>query len=126
MSLNEEILRIEKEEARLARRKEELAAELEKKNEQRTKLEDLYKASGYANPKDLVEALIDLYAIRVTKRLRGTNLTRRKRTKITPELRAAVKKEVKSGVSMNQASKKFAISYAVVAKIMKGAYDKSK
>ena len=47
---------------------------------------------------------------------------RRKRTKITAGLRDTVLKALKGGMSKNAASKKFALSYAVVTKMEKGVY----
>jgi len=51
---------------------------------------------------------------------------RRKRTKITAELRDAVKKRVAGGVSMNRASQEFGLSYAVVITMVRGHYAKLK
>ena len=47
---------------------------------------------------------------------------RRKRTKITAGLRDTVLKALNGGMSKNAASKKFALSYAVVTKMEKGVY----
>jgi transposase len=114
---------IEKEEERLAQRKKSLLDEEKRLKEERTKLEQLYKQSGYKTPKALVEALASHYNVRVGGRTKS-GAPRRKRTKITPQLRDAVKKAVKGGMSMNQAAKEFQISYAVVSKMVKGGYDK--
>ncbi len=51
---------------------------------------------------------------------------RRKRTKITAALRDSVLKAIKGGTSKNAASKKFALSYAVVTKMEKGVYNSLK
>ncbi len=51
---------------------------------------------------------------------------RRKRTKITAGLRDTVLKALKDGTSKNAASKKFALSYAVVTKMEKGVYSSLK
>ncbi len=50
----------------------------------------------------------------------------RKRTKITAGLRDTVLKALKDGTSKNAASKKFALSYAVVTKMEKGVYSSLK
>lgn len=128
MSIRNELKKLEKEEARLARQKKQLEDELKKKAEESAKLQKLVKSSGYSSAKELVDALVDEFGLR---RPRGTGAAaaktgRRKRTKVTPELRDRVKKDIKGGMSMNQASKNYEISYAVIAKINNGAYDSLK
>lgn len=90
------------------------------------KLDSLVKSSGFPSAKALVEALIDKYNLRLSRKKGGSTAKKRTRTTVTKELRDAVKKEVKGGTSMNAASKQFGISYVVVSKIMKGSYDKLK
>jgi len=126
MNIDSELKSLKKEEARLAKKKKELLDKKKEKEAQEAKLESLYKNSGFSSPKALVEALIDKYNVRITKRRGVSAPKKRTRTTVTKELRDAVKKEVKSGTSMNAASKKFGISYVVVSKIVKGAYDKLK
>jgi len=122
MNYEAELKRIEKEEARLARRKKTLAAKLEQNAEEDAKLESIFQNSGYKTPKALIKALSFKYGVAAAA---GDELVKtRKRTRITAELRDSIKAEVNSGTSMNAASKKFGISYAVVTKIMKGDYDK--
>ena len=83
------------------------------------------KSSGFKTPRALVEALVDKYNIRLTGKTKPGAKTGRKRTrtKVTKDLRDAIRKDVKDGMSMNQASKKYQVSYVVVSKIMKGEYD---
>lgn len=126
MNIKTELKSIEKEEARLARKKEELLTKQKEEEALQARLESMVKTSEFDSPKSLVEALIDKYNIKLTKKSTGGAKKRRSRTKVTKELRDAIKKEVKSGTSMNAASKKFEVSYVVVSKIMKGAYDKLK
>jgi DNA invertase Pin-like site-specific DNA recombinase len=83
------------------------------------------KQSGL-EPRDLVFALVDKFGVRLAGRRKGSKRGRRRRTKITAELRDAVKKALKGGASMNATSKHFGISYAVVVKMNKGHYDKLK
>lgn len=116
---------IEKEEERLARKKKSLLEEEKRIQQENAKLDTLVKQSGFGSPKALVEALIERFGVKLSPRTKS-GVTRRKRTKITPQLRDSIKKTVKGGSSMNQVSKDFQISYAVVAKIMKGDYDKLK
>ncbi len=126
MNISKELKTIEKEEARLAQLKKNL---LLKKKEEEAKdkaLETLVKSSGYKTPKALVEALVEKYNVKLTGAVAATAGRKRTRTKVTAELRDAIKKEVKAGASMNAVSKAHKISYVVVAKIMKGGYDKLK
>ncbi|MGE9294402.1 MAG: hypothetical protein ACQKBW_12370 [Puniceicoccales bacterium] len=128
MSIDNELKRIEKAEQNLAKQKKKLIDQQKKDKAAQAKLETLVKQSGFATPKELVEALIEKYNLRLHRRRTTTGSTptgRRKRTKITPELRDEVKTKLKSE-SMNKVSKDMQISYAVIAKIAKGAYDKIK
>ncbi|MEM8549220.1 MAG: hypothetical protein AAGF10_00365 [Verrucomicrobiota bacterium] len=126
MTLDKEIKQIEKAEASLAKKKKELVEQAKKEKAAQAKLEALFKQSGFATPKDLVEALIAKYQLRFPRKRTNVSSTgRRKRTKITPELRDTVKAKLKKS-SMNSVSKEMEISYAVIAKIAKGAYDGKK
>ena len=127
MSINNELKRIEKAEQNLAKQKKKLVEQQKKEKAAQAKLEALVKQSGFSTPKELVEALIEKYNIRIHRRRASatTPTGRRKRTKITPELRDEVKGKLKN-TSMNKVSKEMEISYAVIAKIAKGEYDKLK
>jgi hypothetical protein len=122
MNVEEQIRVLEKETKRLARRKEELLRLRQNDAEKEQKLNSIYAESGYSSPVDLVEALIRRFGLRVT----GENSfqRKRKRTRVTGMLRDTVRKDCsEGGLSMNAASKKYGISYAVVAKILNGFYD---
>ena len=125
--LKEEIKRIEKEEAKLAKMKAKLEAEIKKVQEKDKKLEGLVQKSGFKNPRALVKALIAKYNLRGFGSLgagrKAKKGERRKRTKVTAKLRDDIRKSVKAGTSMNQASKNFGVSYAVVQKVMAGKYN---
>lgn len=120
MDLDKQIKELESEEAMIAQRKQDLKEKQKLREALDTKLEKFFKESNFASPKDLAEALIEKYNIRLSSRKPGQ---RRKRTTITAELRDKVKSYVRSGKSMNSVSKELEISYAVVVKIMKGSYD---
>ncbi|MBC2596296.1 hypothetical protein H5P28_18675 [Ruficoccus amylovorans] len=127
MSIHNELKRIEKAEQTLAKQKKKLIEQQKKEKAAHAKLETVVKQSGFDTPKELVEALIEKYGIRLHRRRAAAAAPsgRRKRTKITPELRDEVKAKLKEH-SMNKVSKDMEISYAVIAKIAKGAYDKAK
>lgn len=114
---------IEKSEALLARKKKALMEQEKQQKAIDSKLESLVKQSGFKTPKELVEALVLKYGIRLSATRTASGKMRRRRTKITAQLRDEIRKQVKDGKSMNAVSKEKSISYAVVAKICNGAYD---
>src|SRR5690554_4882123 len=117
MAVNEiqvQLKQLQQEEERLAERKAQLEADLKRQAELEKKLDDLVQGSGYASPRELVKAIIDKYNLRLTgfRTAPAEKTGRRKRTRITPQLRDEIKKEFEqNGNSMNAASKKFNISY---------------
>ncbi|MCH2154983.1 MAG: hypothetical protein MK080_03160 [Opitutales bacterium] len=124
MTINNELLDLEKKLELLAKRKEELLEQQKLEAERSAKLDKLLEESEYGTAKELVEALVQKFNVRIS--LISTSATsgkRRKRTKVTADLRDKVKGAVAEGYSKNQVSKNFEISYAVVNKIVDGAYD---
>ncbi len=124
MSIDQKLKALAEKEKQLAKEKKQLVEKQKKLKVAEAKLETLFKQSGYDTPKDLVEALIDKYKVRLYRK-RATEKSstgRRKRTKITAELRDQVKGKLKN-TSMNKVSKEMEISYAVIAKIANGTYD---
>lgn len=119
MDLEKQIKDLEQEEIKLAQKKIELKEKKKLFEDLDSKIEKFFSES-ITSPKELAEALIEKYGIKINARKPGT---RRKRTTITADLRDTVKSYVNSGQSMNAISKQMEISYAVVVKIMKGAYD---
>src|SRR5690554_2578432 len=120
MSTIEEALKqIEKDQARLEEQRKALELQLKEKEKEEKKLEELFQRSGFATPRALVTALVEKYNIRLgagsTAATPGGK-TRRKRTKVTGELRDQVRARVQGGLSKNKASQEFGISYLVVNK----------
>jgi len=122
-SIEKKLKDLETEEKKLAEKKEKLIEEQKKIEEQQKRLGEVFEKSGFNSPKELVEALISKYSIRIGSLNTDAAPTKRTRTRITAELRDAVKNEVNSGNTKMAASKKFGISYVVVGKITKGDYD---
>ena len=122
--IEEQLKQLEQQEASLAQRKAELEAEKLRRSELDKRLDEIVQNSGYRTARDLAQALISKYGLRMAKvaSLSGEK-QRRKRTRITAELRDGIKKMVNGGTSMNAVSKQQNLSYTVVAKIMKGNYD---
>lgn len=120
MNIHREIQDIEKMEMRLAEKKEYLLEQEQRLRDADERLDNMFKNSGYAAPKELIDALIFKFKVRVTPM--GRLVKRRKRTKITIELRDSIARDLSSGMSMNAASKKYAVSYAVIVKVSKGQY----
>jgi hypothetical protein len=125
MSIQDQLKLLEKEKARLVELEKTLVERARTQKEIEAKLEAFVKHCGMS-ARDLVFALVDKFRVRLAGRRKGAGRTRRKRTKITAELRDAVKKAVKGGASMNATAKEFDISYAVVVKMVKGHYEKLK
>lgn len=130
MDITDQLKELEKREQQLAEQKQRLIAQQEEAKAESEKLERLFNESGYDSPRALVIALMDKFNVRATglsKRSSssaGTTSTgRRRRTKVTPELRDEIKQIVNDGRSMNSVAKERGISYAVVNKICKGGYD---
>ena len=84
------------------------------------------KAPAKAVRKAVPEAAPKKAAKAAAKAVSAPAKTRRKRTKITAQLRDSVLKAIKGGMSKNAASRKFTLSYAVVGKMVKGIYSKLK
>ncbi|MGJ3244415.1 MAG: hypothetical protein ACFE0O_15855 [Opitutales bacterium] len=125
MNIKTKLKDIEKAEAKLARQKKELLAAKKEMEAREKKLEALVKESGFKSAKELVDALVEKYNIRLSAK-RGPKPgsgKRRKRTKMTAALRDDIKKELKDGRSMNAVAKERGISYVVIAKVNKGDYD---
>ncbi|HNX04305.1 MAG TPA: hypothetical protein PKI32_02325 [Opitutales bacterium] len=122
--IEEQLKLVEQQEASLAQRKAELEAEKKRRAELDQRLDAIVASSGYGSARDLAQALISKYGLRLAKAAPvAGEKTRRKRTRITAQLRDSIKKMVADGTSMNAVSKQQNISYTVVAKIIKGNYD---
>jgi len=123
--VNKELKDIEKKQAALAAKKKQILEAEKAKKQAKADLEAVIKKSGYKSARALALALDELFGLRLGIKKPGRpSGNRRSRTKVTPELRDAIKKEAAGGVSVNKLSKIHDISYAVVAKIVKGGYDK--
>ncbi|MBX9705025.1 MAG: hypothetical protein K5Q00_02130, partial [Gammaproteobacteria bacterium] len=116
-----DIRQIRKESARLARQQRELLEQEKSIRESKSKLESLYRKSGFKTARDLIEALAEHFNVRIYKE---NEAPKRKRTRVTTVLRDAMLADVKAGASMNAVAKKYDVSYAVVVKATKGGYDR--
>jgi hypothetical protein len=141
MNKQKELKELEKLANRIAKKKARLEAQMEAEKETAKWYDQVLKESGFKRPRDLVKALMRHFGIRTvsvttsgrgpgrppktaTKAKKAKSATRRKRTKVTADLRDKVKASLAKGVSKNAASKSFGISYIVIKKIEDGAYDK--
>lgn len=120
-NLEEQLKDLERERIRLEEKKKQLQEQIEAQAAAESKVQDLFENSGFPTPRALVVALMKKYNLRITS---VPAEGRRKRTTVTAQLRDDVRAVVNGGLSKNQASKKFEISYLVVNKIMAGGYDK--
>jgi hypothetical protein len=92
MSIQDQLKTLEKEKARLVELEKNLLEQAKAQKEIDAKLEAIVKQSGL-EPRDLVFALVDKFGVRLAGRRKGSKRGRRRRTKITAELRDAVKNE---------------------------------
>jgi hypothetical protein len=123
-NIDDELKRLEEEKKKLQKQKQRLLEQKRIRKAAQSKLVALVKQSGFDSPKALVEALIEKYDVRL-QRETTTLPQRRKHTKVTGDLRDHIKGLLKEQ-SMNRVSKELRISYAVIAKVANGAYDKLK
>jgi DNA repair exonuclease SbcCD ATPase subunit len=124
--IEDQLKELQQQEANIAQRKAELEAEKKRQEDLVNRLDEIVKNSGFRSARDLAQALISHYGLRLAKAPVASasgEKTRRKRTRITSELRDKIKALCAGGTSMNAISKDLQISYTVVAKIVKGAYD---
>lgn len=131
MSIAQQLKDIEKQRKQLIQQEKKLREQAKADKAREQKLEQLVKDSGFKTPRELVQALIEKYSISMRGRRKGSTKAAaeakgqtRRRTRVTAELRDAVKKDFSSGISMNAISKERKISYVVINKICKGQYDK--
>ncbi len=122
MNIEEELQKLEEEKAHIAELQENLKRQKAQQEEREKKLDEIVEQSGFETPKELVEALIARYNIRLTGKV-AKKATRRTRTKMTPQLRDQLKAQIEGGKSMNKVAKETGISYVVVAKVRNGEYD---
>ena len=118
MSVHAQLREIEQERKKLAAKQKRLEAKASKDDALKAKFENFATENGYRNGKTLSKFLADIYGV-----ITSSESTRRTRTKVTAELRDAIKSEVASGKSKNSVSKSRGISYIVVDKMVKGGYD---
>lgn len=131
-----ELIDIQKELERLAKKEEQLNKEKERllevqrqNEEQKQKVVSIYENSGFTSPESLIKALCEVYQFRPFGRAGkresiSQNSTRKPRKRVTPELVKNIKDALKAGFNRNQVAKKFDLSYPTVSKIHEGQYDK--
>jgi len=124
IDIEKRLKELENEEKKLAEKKRQLIEEQKQIEEKQKKLEKLFETSGYTSPKELVEDLVAKYSIRIGSAGTSDSQPKRTRTRITSQLRDAVKADIDAGNTKVAVSKKHGISYVVVGKIAKGDYDK--
>lgn len=124
MNIDDELKRLEEEKKQLAKQKQRLLEQKRMRRAAQSKLAVLVKQSGFDTPKALVEALVEKYDVRLQRETAALP-QRRKHTRVTAGLRDHIKGLLHEK-SMNRVSKELRISYAVIAKVANGAYDKLK
>ena len=117
MSVYSQLREIEKERKKLATKEKRLQARAQKDAGLKARAETFATENGYRTGKALAKALADIYGVG------GGTSGRRTRTKVTAELRDAIRAEAESGKAKNRISKERGISYIVIDKIVKGGYN---
>lgn len=147
MSKQNELKELEKLVTRISKKKAKLEAQVKAEKETSKWYDQVLKESGFKRPKDFVKALMEHFGMRTVSlakakrqpgrpaktaaktaakpkgKAKAGSAGRRKRTKITPDLRDKVKASLGKGVSRNATAKSAGISYPIVKKIEDGAYD---
>lgn len=141
-----ELKELEKLANKIAKKKERIEAQLKADKELAKWYDDVLKESGLKRPRALIKAMMAHFGIstisltkskrgpgrpakkaaaKPAKAAKGTKTTgaKRKKTKVTAEVRDTVKAAIEGGMSKNAAAKKFGISYLVIKKIEDGAYN---
>ena len=119
MSVHSELREIEIAKKKLESKQRRLEEKARKDDALKSSVETFARENGYRDGKALTKVLADIYGV-----AGGASATpRRKRTKVTAELRDSIKSEVAGGKSKNKISKEREISYIVVDKMIKGGYD---
>ena len=121
ISIDSELKTLEEEEARLAERKEALLNQKKEEEKKLSQLDKLIEKSGFDSPKELVEAIIERYNVKLSNKA-AKKAARRTRTKMTAQLRDQIKSQLEEK-SMNRVAKETGISYVVIAKVRNGEYD---
>jgi len=121
MNVEQQLKALQQDEARLARKKERLMAQLEEQREAQKHLDALLEKSGYKNAKALIQALASRYNIDLGKA--GGHSGRRARARMDAATRDKVKRAASGGKSAYAVSKEMGISYPVVRKVIDGGYD---
>lgn len=124
INIKKELKEIEKDEAKIARKKQRLLEKEEEFREMDNNLERLYQESGFNAPKKLIEALAVKYDVKIGSSTSSTGSKKpRKNTRMTPELRDEIKREFENGKSVNAVASDKGISNAVVKKVKEAKYD---
>lgn len=135
---------LEKLATKIAKKKAKLEEQLESEKETAKWYDQVLKESGFKRPRDFLKALMGHFGIRtvsLTKEAKAggkrgpgrppkpagvkpASGSKRKRTKVTADLRDKIKADVQAGTSKTAIGKKYGISYLVIKKVESGSYDK--
>lgn len=122
--IQEELKALEAKQVELERKKADLLKLQQEMAERNAKLDALVQTSGFGSPRELVDALIEKFNLRMkTGSGRKASSGKRRRTLVTPQLRDAMKADLASGMRKSQVAKKHQLSYLVVVKVEQGKYD---
>jgi hypothetical protein len=100
------------------------AAKAAANEERAAKLKELVSQSGYATPRDMIAALMQLAGIsRMSIKDKGKAGTGAKRKRMTAQVRDEIKAAIAAGEKQVDIAKRYAISNPQVGKVKNGVFD---
>ncbi|NLE06959.1 MAG: hypothetical protein GX638_19440 [Crenarchaeota archaeon] len=121
--INKQLKDLENQLSKLEERRQKLLLAQQEAEERRAKLDDLIKNSGYPDAKSLVEDLINKFGIRVSGGEAAEKSGRKPRIEMSAQIRDAIRTDLATNMKKSKIAKKHFVSYAVVTKVEKGAYN---
>lgn len=128
----EQLKELEREQQRLAKLKETLEKDLKEAAEQAKWYVQVLKESGMNSPRQLIKEMMRHFNIRSISlkesgdapvAAKASSGGRRRRSKVTPDLRDKIKAALAKKVSKKQIALDYKVSYPVVKNVEDGKYD---
>lgn len=123
IDISSELKQLEAEAARIEKQKEDLLRKQEEEERKLQQLDEVVANSGYANAKQLVDALMIRFKISPSQVGRKAPGGARTRTTVTADLRDAIRGDLASGMSKTAVGRKHGVSYLVIRGVETGKYD---
>jgi len=121
--ISSELKPLEAKAAEIEKKKADLLRKQEEEERKLQKLDEIVATSGYANARQLVDALMARFKISPSQVGRKSGGGKRSRTTVTASLRDAIRSDLASGMSKTGVGEKHGVSYLVVRGVETGKYD---